>query len=115
MAALVLVILLCFALGLTCGCYGKRPADPYDDEFGTKATGASCLMASVLEFFFVFNYYYFLPSFISVSAFSAGFTLLGFWNFVHYLLFLLGFTEFYQVLLGFTGFYWVLLGLTWSY
>ena len=52
MAALVLVILLCFALGLTCGCYGKRPADPYDDEFGTKATGASCLMASVLEFCF---------------------------------------------------------------
>jgi len=45
MASLVLLILLCFGFGLACGCYGKRPADPYDDEFGTKGTGASCLMA----------------------------------------------------------------------
>lgn len=44
-ACLVLVITLCFAFGLLCGCCGKRPADRYDDDFGTKATGASCLMA----------------------------------------------------------------------
>ncbi len=45
MASLVLLITLCFAFGLLCGCCGKRPADRYDDDFGTRATGASCLMA----------------------------------------------------------------------
>ena len=45
MASLVLLITLCFAFGLLCGCCGKRPVDRYDDDFGTRATGASCLMA----------------------------------------------------------------------
>lgn len=44
-ASLVLLIFFCFAAGLTFGCCGKRPVDPYDDDFGTKGTGASCLMA----------------------------------------------------------------------
>lgn len=44
-ASLVLLITLCFAFGLLCGCCGKRPVDRYDDDFGTRATGASCLMS----------------------------------------------------------------------
>lgn len=51
MAALVLLITLCMAFGLMCGCCGKRPADRYDDDFGTRATGASCLMAYVNRLF----------------------------------------------------------------
>ncbi|EFX89151.1 hypothetical protein DAPPUDRAFT_95295 [Daphnia pulex] len=46
-ASLVLLITLCFAFGLLCGCCGKRPVDRYDDDFGTRATGASCLMSGV--------------------------------------------------------------------
>ena len=44
MASLVLLIMFCFSFGLLCGCYGKRPVDRYDDEFGTRATGSTCLM-----------------------------------------------------------------------
>lgn len=51
MAVLVLLITLCMAFGLMCGCCGKRPADRYDDDFGTRATGASCLMAYVNRLF----------------------------------------------------------------
>lgn len=47
MSSVVLLITLCFALGLVCGCYGKRPVDRYDDEFGTRATGSTCLMTGV--------------------------------------------------------------------
>lgn len=55
LSSLVLLILLCFILGLFYGMFGKRPGGLYGDDCCNRGTGANCLVAGIyLTFLFSF-------------------------------------------------------------